>query len=172
MDEENEDLITLSGCSRITKWKFPLNQTRCPVCRLVFVQRSDTIAHYKDRHAQGSLLCPICIKPICVRGNADFKKHYQRLHPNNELPYGMNKTEPSVLITLTGSEKPMEWKFPENISECPTRGCGLFFETRSDIIAHYKEKHAHKFTLCIICKKVISATSLKSHYSSVHRKKV
>lgn len=97
LNKDDEDLITLYGCGRITKWKFPTNQTRCLACPSESVQRSSLIAHYKECHAKTSILCPICVKPICAREKKNFKKHYQRMHPNERIPYHLYDSESNTV---------------------------------------------------------------------------
>lgn len=89
MDFEEEDWITLSGGGHITQWRFPKYSSACPVlgCRIQFRNRSEAIAHYKERHAMNAILCSICDKPIRIDTKPNgFIDHYQRLHPNVNLP--------------------------------------------------------------------------------------
>lgn len=90
-DDEQEDLIELHGCGLTTYWKFPKNVKNCPVhrCRANFGVRSDAIRHYRNYHANRAILCPICVKPILCANRSFFniKDHYNRVHPNEELPY-------------------------------------------------------------------------------------
>lgn len=82
-------MISLYACGQITHFQFPKTTKQCPVanCRLKFEKRSDCIAHYKDLHAQGSILCPICKKPIRAHRPLNFRAHYERIHPNQQVPY-------------------------------------------------------------------------------------
>lgn len=93
--EEAADLITLSGCERITKWRVPKNLTKCPVfrCNNKFKTRSLTITHYKKFHAAHSILCPICNKPIRAKSKWNFIIHYNRCHPDEEVPYDLHTSE-------------------------------------------------------------------------------
>lgn len=86
-DDEN-DLITLSGCRQVTQWRFP-NTKSCPVisCRVLFGIRSDAIRHYKKRHAQTSILCPACKRPIVAQFPNQFLKHFTNIHPNTAIPF-------------------------------------------------------------------------------------
>lgn len=100
-NDGKDDLITLHGCGRTTKWLFPQYQKKCPVhtCREEFNVRSDAIEHYKEKHANTSILCPICVKPICTQRLWTFKDHYERIHSGEKLPYNLvMKTESKVDI--------------------------------------------------------------------------
>lgn len=98
-DNEADGVITLHGCGRTTYWTFPQKQKQCPVhiCREDFGNRSEAIEHYKERHTNFSILCPICSKPIIAQSLIDFAKHYKRIHPNEKLPYNLSlKTRSKV----------------------------------------------------------------------------
>lgn len=84
----DDDIITLSAWGIITQYQFP-KQKQCPVanCRQNFKTRSDCIAHYKELHADGSILCPICVHPIRVPRPRNFQTHYQRMHSTETVPY-------------------------------------------------------------------------------------
>lgn len=83
-EEDNDDLITLTGCDQITQWRFPKDLKKCPVqnCTLQFKTRSTAIVHYKKQHAMDAVLCSICDKPISTKHRETFTKHYSRMHPN------------------------------------------------------------------------------------------
>lgn len=98
------DLITLNGCGYITQWPFPPNIKQCPnhLCKEVFECRSTAILHYQEQHANHSILCNICNKPVLLaventtgRANKfNFINHYKRVHPNMKIPYDFkNETE-------------------------------------------------------------------------------
>lgn len=93
-EEEEDDLITLSGCDITTQWRFPEEMKCCPEphCWAEFGVRSDAIRHYKKRHANHSIVCPACVMPImCTNGSlSDFRTHYNHIHPNDVLPYGLD----------------------------------------------------------------------------------
>lgn len=85
-----DDLITLTYSDVTTHWRFPKFVTKCPIlsCSMQFHNRSNVIAHYKEYHAKGSILCPICDKPIRVgKCRFNFKKHYRRMHPFQQIPH-------------------------------------------------------------------------------------
>lgn len=74
------------------KWQFP-QVTKCPVvgCRDAFESRFDAMLHYKQHHAMEAILCNFCAKPIRIDCNKDgFVRHFQRLHPNQKIPYGLD----------------------------------------------------------------------------------
>lgn len=92
----NEDKIALFGCGVTTKWRMPAGLTKCPVmnCQQDFKIRSALISHYKEKHANGSILCTACVPPKPVRVNRnskDFKEHFERKHPNQVMPLIFNE---------------------------------------------------------------------------------
>lgn len=99
-----EDVITLNGLGITTKWRIPDNITTCPVfsCQQVFKMRSTFISHYKENHANGSILCPVCVPPKPIRVNKtprDYTNHFERVHPNHEVPFDfVNKRKRSKKI--------------------------------------------------------------------------
>lgn len=98
-ENEESDLITLIGLGQITYWRFPNNLKKCPLhtCPMAFKDRSGAIAHYKEQHAKGSILCPLCNWPVCANCNPkEFISHYNEKHSNIPLPYefGNNATQP------------------------------------------------------------------------------
>lgn len=53
-ENDHPDSIKLSGCGRITYWRFPTTLTGCPILRCrdkKFKSRSDAINHYREQHA-------------------------------------------------------------------------------------------------------------------------
>lgn len=218
MDPGEDDLIILSGDGHITQWQFPKQLTYCPVlsCRIQFRNRSEAIAHYKERHAMNAILCSLCNKPIRTdtkNSSKEFISHYRRMHPDAELPIDFEETSkpleqndskmrevctvrarktfdsiffrlhifvfilkihqfqnvdlsPQIerkndkdndLITLGGCGRITQWRYPNNLMQCPNVKCCKEFETRSNAIAHFKELHAKDAILCSICQKPIAA---------------
>lgn len=104
---DEDDLITLNGCNQITQWQFPADIKHCPVqnCRAAFGIRSDAITHYKKRHANHSVLCSVCVKPIITHKIKDYLTHYERVHPSiplpNDFPQSLRKNVRQ--ITIIGS---------------------------------------------------------------------
>lgn len=95
-DERNEDdLITLNGCGKITHWQFPGRQTHCPIetCGAAFGTSSDAIQHYKKEHSNNSIFCYLCEKPILVNHSADFMRHYRQKHPGQESPFSFDERQ-------------------------------------------------------------------------------
>lgn len=90
--EEADDSIQLSGCGKITCWKFPLKSTRCPIgsCNLECGYRSAAIQHYKKQHAQNSIFCYWCELPILAYHPNDFKRHYKEEHKDMEMPFNFD----------------------------------------------------------------------------------
>lgn len=88
VNEDEDDLITLTGCDKVTRWKFPQHTIICPVekCSKQFAVRSDAIAHYKSQHAHEAILCPICKIPIFATLTIFYKIHFMKAHPNMKFP--------------------------------------------------------------------------------------
>lgn len=93
--KEIDDLITLSGCGLTTEWRFPKCLKKCPVSRCDNRSRSrlNAILHYKKQHAMHSILCPICVKPICALHKNNFLSHHRHCHPDKEIPYNFDTSE-------------------------------------------------------------------------------
>lgn len=51
-----------------------------------FGVRSDTIDHYRKRHAMNYIYCSKCDKPITTHNLIDFNEHYRKVHPKEPLP--------------------------------------------------------------------------------------
>lgn len=100
-EEEMEDdgeskfeyMLTLKGCGKTTYWMFP-DINCCPVqsCRIQFGVRYDAMIHYKKKHADRAILCPICEKPISALRPYEFIRHYNSMHPNDALPYDLERS--------------------------------------------------------------------------------
>lgn len=89
--DEDKDVITLVALNITTSWRVPETLKKCPVltCQLNFKQRSDFVQHYKTTHANGSICCPLCSKPIrCSRIN-DFRVHYVRVHSTAKCSFNI-----------------------------------------------------------------------------------
>lgn len=74
------------------------------------------------------------------------------------------------MITLEGLGLIKKWRFPQDHTKCPVNKCCSSFKSRSAAIAHYKEIHAKKATLCPVCNKVIANSSynLEKHMGRMH----
>lgn len=81
------------------------------------------------------------------------------------------------LITLTGCGYITQWRFPQNQQQCPNNLCRADFESRSEAIVHYQERHADHMILCDICNKPIalgikagiqSPVNFTNHYKRMH----
>lgn len=95
-DESNNecDLIQL----KYGKWRFP-QQTGCPVisCGKQFGKRLDAMLHYEKVHAMNAIYCRLCNKPVRTDVHKDeFIRHFQKKHPNQEIPYGLGRTTANV----------------------------------------------------------------------------
>lgn len=96
--------ITMHGCGQVTSWVFP-DITLCPnhLCRRTFKNRSETMKHFRDQHADHSIFCQICQKPIGTKEPKAFVRHYKRIHPNVKYPYSSGGSEPPPRPTQVGS---------------------------------------------------------------------
>lgn len=94
-DDEEGDWITLSGCDKITRWQFPQNSTQCPepTCCMEFEDRSAAIIHYDKQHSHNAILCYICDKPIPAMTPKEFETHYEKIHPNEKVPFVFESTK-------------------------------------------------------------------------------
>lgn len=86
--DDDNDWITLNGCSHVTYWRFP-QTTSCPSvrCSLTFPNRKMAKRHYIEVHAKYMILCPNCNKPINAKMSLNFLKHHREMHPNVAMPY-------------------------------------------------------------------------------------
>lgn len=100
--DDEDDVITLNGCGRISHWKFPADLTNCPVfkCNAEFGLRSDAIDHYKKCHAMNAIYCSMCEKPIAAYTLSNLKAHYTRMHPGIDFILNF-KDEPSTSKDLS-----------------------------------------------------------------------
>lgn len=74
-------------------------------------------------------------------------------------------------ITLNGLGQSTQWRFPQDMTCCPVRGCQREYGVRSLAIAHYIHRHAKNSVFCIECDKPVSAKSPSTfimHYSKFH----
>lgn len=69
-------------------------------------------------------------------------------------------------IQLSGCGKNSRWKFPSCLMKCPE--CSAEFDSRTEIIAHYKEKHSADVILCYLCDWPIYATDFRTHFRLLH----
>lgn len=91
-DDTDEDVIILNGCGIRTKWRLPSGLLKCPflTCQQNFKIRTALVSHYKENHANGSILCKICEKPIRTTQSSKYITHFKRIHPNHKVPYFSN----------------------------------------------------------------------------------
>lgn len=182
VEEESKDvdLLTLSGCGYITKWRFPQDLKNCPVLRcrkLDFPSRSDAIAHYKLKHAKDAILCHPCNKPISAPHRQGFKLHNDSMHPNIKDPFsGLTKINETKndgsddTVILHGCGQFTEYRFPKT-KRCPVIKCSLSFDTRSAALNHYKNIHAQNAIFCYLCNKPVGIRTFKAlilHYRKKH----
>lgn len=162
-------------------WRFPRNVSRCPTkgCNAAFKSRSAILDHYRAVHAPNNILCPTCSAPINAPYPGYVVKHFQNVHANMEIPAEFNvmisndneNNEDDDLIELRGGGQITFFRFPQNTTVCPARGCSLDSGFRSRAIAHYKRKHAKEFIYCDPCGRPVGAKSIDTyfqHYNKVH----
>lgn len=91
---EDGDLILLNGCGYKTEYKFP-DQKMCPVlrCDVASESRSALINHYKEEHAQNSIYCFLCCKPIVAEYPYNFIHHFRRKHKNVKDPFDFDEVK-------------------------------------------------------------------------------
>lgn len=97
-----------------------------------------------------------------------FKKKSNLLQ--DDADEDVNDDQIDDLIELNGLDMVGFWRFP-NVNRCPTKQCSAVFKSRSDILAHYRNKHAPNSFLCSLCEKPIYALSLSQalkHFQSAH----
>lgn len=82
-----DDLIILTGCDTQTEWFFPKKLKKCPTlnCSVKFKSRSEAINHYRNFHSN-AILCTLCEKPIGAKSLNNVLRHYEQIHPNEDLP--------------------------------------------------------------------------------------
>lgn len=97
-NNEEDDLIQLSGCGQITTFRFP-NTTRCPAynCKVDSGFRARAIAHYKRKHAKDHIFCDECQRPVGVKCVDFLLTHYTVNHPNAELPEFLKNQQSEVM---------------------------------------------------------------------------
>lgn len=107
MNETENDVITLSGCKRITKWRFPAKMKHCPVtkCHKSFQSRQSAIAHYTKIHAPNSFYCSICEKPLALQNVTNLLLHFRNRHPGKKIPPKENQTRYKQAIQTKGVQE-------------------------------------------------------------------
>lgn len=90
--EDDDDAVILTGCGQISQWIWPKNMNICQVrtCHTNFKNRWEAMNHFREQHANVSILCPLCDKPIYAPTPHLFKRHYERKHPNLAMPFDFN----------------------------------------------------------------------------------
>lgn len=74
------------------------------------------------------------------------------------------------MITIEGLGKIEKWRFPPHLNACPIQKCPSSIKNRSAAIAHFKNVHAKRATLCPMCKKLILNwnNNLEKHIKRMH----
>lgn len=92
-DAAVNDIITLTGLSKVTHWKFPnINYCPHPNCHEDFETQAEAINHYSSMHSDQAILCSICDEPIYTYSIDGFKEHFRNSHPDSQIPIGFNET--------------------------------------------------------------------------------
>lgn len=163
----------MTGANRISQWQFP-DLLNCPVkgCDGSFATRSQTIQHYKKIHSMNFQYCSLCARPVCAYNLYAFKKHFEKKHPNMDLPSEYFTDDEDDLIQLKGGNQTQEWQFPKSIRKrCPASNCDMEFGVRSDIRDHFKKRHTSDHFYCTKCDKLIFAhnqNDFDKHQRQVH----
>lgn len=106
-DEDDDDFITLSSCGVTTKWRYPDKLRECILsnCRQKFKSKSDGMAHFRENHAIGSILCSLCDRPIrSSKGPNDFRRHYAYKHPNYPVPFNFGSVTGASAMRFNQTE--------------------------------------------------------------------
>lgn len=83
-------MITLKAHGVVTHWEFPKRLRTCPItsCRKFSDDRSGAIDHFKLQHAENSILCSLCNKPVYCKQKSHYASHYRSLHPEvKQIPF-------------------------------------------------------------------------------------
>lgn len=88
-DVSQDDRIVLNSCGIKSHWKVPVGMLQCPNarCEQTFKMRTDLIRHFKENHAEGSILCYVCQRPIRALQFDQYERHYRRRHPFIKVPF-------------------------------------------------------------------------------------
>lgn len=87
-------MITLKGHGVVTYWQFPKRVRTCPIssCRRFCTDRLAAMDHFKSQHAEHSILCTICKKPVVCKQKSHYASHYHSLHPGVEqIPFDLSQ---------------------------------------------------------------------------------
>lgn len=143
---------------------------------------------------KNSKYCYLCCKSIYSKGNANYRRHYRRVHPDVKDPLDIDEIKEIAkqkanqglqtatndrqlrkindCITLSGCGYTTQWQVPKNLTRCPNKRCRKTFENRSNLIEHFKKMHADSSIYCTICECPIGGGCLSnflSHYKFMHR---
>lgn len=91
----------------------------------------------------------------------------------SQITDGVDEDNKAVndLIKLEGFEQITYWRFPENMTSCPIKGCKRAFQYRSSAIEHYQKIHATDSILCTICDKPVASLYISffvKHFREKH----
>lgn len=148
------------------KWIFPASLTQCPVVRCTAVSsgnRAALKAHYRKVHADASVLCELCNKPIATRnGKHNVIIHYRHKHPNAAIPD----------FDSVNSECTMEMKPKVELdSRVACDLCNARIEP-DDMDAHLNEMHSTHRIFCPLklCSYVAKRmTEMRTHWNHEHK---
>lgn len=150
--QKGEDMITLCGLDRITKWRFPKNLSHCPVmkCLLTFETRSAAIDHFKVEHAHNHTLCSLCNKPISVLNERNWSRHHKRVHrtetgrTSNRRTVKVAKRVHCRICNKTISSRYFATHLNEVHSRkivCPLKDCIFQTKRMQELRKHWTKKH-------------------------------
>lgn len=82
----------MNGNDQTTQWAFPKRLKKCPTlnCSAKFQSRSQAACHYQKHHSN-AVVCTICDKPISANGLQNVVQHYNRIHPNDDIPHDIKE---------------------------------------------------------------------------------
>lgn len=76
--------LGMSSNLPIVVWRFP-NSTDCPhiECENFFSTREIALKHFRDEHADNSMLCYVCKEIVSIQA---LPLHFEMNHPNHLTP--------------------------------------------------------------------------------------
>lgn len=167
--DQTDDLITLTGLNKVSTWRFPPNLKKCPLfrCGSEFKSRSLAIAHYKANHAATSVQCFLCKKVISVSNTANYRTHFNRVHPHVKLSQSQHPKVKSA--SRSHFVKTHSIATQSNHDKKTCKICGMKFHNLS---RHVMEMHTKRRILCPL--KSCDFTSkrlnlIRRHWKNSHR---
>lgn len=159
-NKNDDDLITLRGLGKITQWKFPKNVTQCPMhcCNFKFKMRATGISHFKQLHAEHTILCTICRKIVSSRQRQQICRHFDKMHPNEDM------------YSITGIHRHKRFQNKtRHYQICNV--CHKKYDTVYELKCHFKEVHIGIKVLCPLITCNYSAKRvylIRNHWRKAH----